>query len=199
MAVLWILGEAKSGKSELAEEIFTRLPGRKFYIGTFPRTPEHMDAIRKHAERRPEDWELIEVTDRLDLATEVIKRSGRDRVTATLLDGWGVCVEQRALEWGKENVDVTMADETRFIDEIYREYCRLATSCDYLIVVDHISPEAPTLADYERNRVAWRMRTVVTRCISEADKVIYHDREDVSHRDTSYVEQVAAEMISSHR
>jgi len=32
MTVLWIVGEAKSGKSELAEEIFARLPGKKFYI-----------------------------------------------------------------------------------------------------------------------------------------------------------------------
>ena len=154
-----------------------------------------MDAIKKHADRRPGDWGLVEVTDRLDVATEAIGRSCKDEVVATLLDGFGVYVEQRALEWGKENMNVTMADETRFVDEIYREYCRLAGSCPYLIVVDHVSAEAPTLVDYESNRRVWRLRAVVSRCIADADKVIYHDREDVSHKDTSYVEQVAAEMI----
>jgi adenosyl cobinamide kinase/adenosyl cobinamide phosphate guanylyltransferase len=33
MSVLWVLGEAKSGKSELGEAIFARLPGTKVYIG----------------------------------------------------------------------------------------------------------------------------------------------------------------------
>jgi len=56
VSVLWILGEAKSGKSELAEEIFHRLPGRKLYIGTLPKTPENAEQMRKHAERRPQDW-----------------------------------------------------------------------------------------------------------------------------------------------
>ncbi len=37
MVVLWILGESKSGKSKLAEAIFSLLPGEKFYIGTLPR------------------------------------------------------------------------------------------------------------------------------------------------------------------
>ena len=52
MGVLWILGEAKSGKSELAEEIFARLPGKNFYIGTLPRTHRWMSTIKKHADRR---------------------------------------------------------------------------------------------------------------------------------------------------
>lgn len=65
MSTLWILGEAKSGKSELAEEIFARLPGKKFYIGTLPRIPRWMDTIKKHVDKRPEDWKLIEVTDKM--------------------------------------------------------------------------------------------------------------------------------------
>ncbi len=52
MSVLWIPGEAKSGKSELAEATFVRLPVQKFYIATLPGTPENMDTIKKHVERR---------------------------------------------------------------------------------------------------------------------------------------------------
>ena len=74
--VLWILGEAKSGKSELAEAIFARLPGKKFYIGTLPRTSKNMGTIKKHVDQRPKDWELIEITDKLDVASESITRSG---------------------------------------------------------------------------------------------------------------------------
>jgi len=195
MNVLWIIGAAKSGKSELAEEILIRLPGKKFYIGTLPRIPKWMDTIKKHADRRPKEWELIEITDELDEATESIERSSKHEVVAILLDGWGVYIERRASQWGQENTDVTMVDETRFVDEIYREYCRLTSVCHYLIVVDHILAQAPTLADYELDRIVWRMRTVVSRCIAEADKVIYHDAEDVSHKDKSYVEQMASKMI----
>jgi len=196
MSVLWIIGEAKSGKSELAEEFFARFPGRKIYIGTLPRIPRWMDTIKKHADRRPKDWQLIEITDKLDVATESIWQISKNEVIATLLDGWGVYVEQRALQWDKENMNVTMVDETRFVDEIYREYCELVSVCHYLIVVDHISAQAPTIADYELDRIAWRMRAVVSRCIAEADKVIYHDVEDVSHKDKSYVERIAGEMIA---
>jgi len=183
MSVLWIIGEAKSGKSELAEEIFSRLPGNKFYIGTLPRTPRWMDTIKKHAARRPKDWELIEITDRLDAATELIELRSKHGTVAVLLDGFGVYVERRASQWSKENMDIAMTDEKRFVDQIHSEFCRLVSVCHYLIVVDHISADAPTLADYELNHVTWRIRAVISRCITKADKVIYHDMEEVSHED----------------
>ncbi|MBM3241029.1 hypothetical protein FJZ31_32500 [Candidatus Poribacteria bacterium] len=196
MSVLWIIGEAKSGKSELAEEFFARFPGKKFYIGTLPRILRWMDTIKKHADRRPKDWQLIEITDKLDVATELIRQSRKNEMIAVLLDGYGVYVGQRTLQWDNENTNVTMVDETRFVDEIYREYRELVNVCHYLIVVDHISAQAPTIVDYELDRIAWRMRAVVSRCIAEADKVIYHDVEDVSHKDRSYVERIAGEMIA---
>jgi len=195
MSILWILGEAKSGKSELAEEIFARLPGKKFYIGTLPRTPRWMSTIKKHAARRPKSWKLIEITDNMDVATELIRQSSKRETVSTLLDGWGVYLRRRALQWGEENVNVTMADEMLFIDQIYAEYRRLVDVCHYLIVVEHISAKSPTPVDYKLDSVTWRVRAVVSRCIAEADKVIYHDIEDVSHKDKRYVERIANEMI----
>ena len=105
-------------------------------------------------------------------------------------------MEQRALRWGEKNVNATMAEETLFVDQIYREYRRLVDACHYLIVVEHISAEAPTQADYESNPVTWRVRAVVSRCIAEADRVIYHDKEDVSYKDRRFVEQTANVMIT---
>lgn len=195
MSVLWILGEAKSGKSELAEEFFACLPGTKFYIGTLPRVPQWMDMIKKHADRRPKDWELIEITDKLEMATESIRRHSKKETIVTLLDGWGVYARCRASQWDRENTEVAIADETRFVEEIYSEYRRLVRVCDYLIVVAHVSAQAPTAPDYESDRIAWRVRAVTGHCIAEADKVIYHDAEDVSHEDKGYVRRVASEMI----
>lgn len=40
------------------------------------------------------------------------------------------------------------------------------------------------------------MRAVVSRCIAEADRVIYHDKEDVSYKDRRFVEQTANVMIT---
>ncbi len=188
MSVLWILGEAKSGKSELAEEIFAHLPGKKFYIGTLPRTPRWMEAIRKHTERRPKDWKLIEITDRLDVATESIGRSAEDEAVATLLDGWGVYARCRASRWDRD-------DEAGFVNEIYSEYRRLVDVCDHLIVVAHVSAHPPSASDYESDPITSRVRAATARCIAEADRVIYHDVEDVSHEDESYIKRMVGELV----
>ena len=195
-SVLWILGAAKSGKSELAEAIFARLQGKKFYIGTLPRTPENMDTIKKHVDQRPKDWELIEITDKLDVATESIRQSSKSEATAALLDGWGVYARCRASQWGKDGKELTTTGETRFVDNVYSEYRRLLSVCDYLIVVAHVSAYPPAASDYELDRITFRVRAVTSRCIAEADKVIYHDVEDVSHKDKGYVEQIASEIIA---
>lgn len=199
MKVLWILGEGKSGKSELAEEIFAHLPGKKFYIGTLPRIPRWMDMIKKHSDRRPKDWELIEITNKLEVATRSIGRSSKDEVVATLLDGWGVYARCRASEWSKDSAEPTAPGETRFVEEICSEYRRLAVVCDYLIIVAHVSAHPPTASNYELDRITSRVRGVTSRCIAEADKVIYHDMEDVSHKDEIYVEQIASQMITQSR
>jgi adenosyl cobinamide kinase/adenosyl cobinamide phosphate guanylyltransferase len=195
MTALWVVGEAKSGKSELAEEFFARLPGKKFYIGTLPRTPRWMEAIRKHAERRPEDWQLIEITDELDVATESIRYNSKNEVVAVLLDGWGVYARCRTSQWSKENAEPSVADATRFVQEIYAEYGRLVNVCDYLVIVAHISAHPPTASDYESDRITSRVRALSSRCIAEADKVIYHDLEDVSDKDKTYIERIVSEMV----
>ena len=196
MSVLWILGEAKSGKSELAEEIFAHLPGKKYYIGTLPRIPKYMDMIKKHSKRRPKDWELIEITNRLDSATRLIDGVSKNQVVATLLDGWGAYVTHRASKWGEENPNLTIAGEAYFVGQVSAEYHRLAGVCCYLIIVAHVSAHFPTASDYKSDPVAWRVRAVTNRCIRKADKVIYHDSENASCKDEKYVKKIARFMIA---
>jgi len=190
MSVLWILGEAKSGKSELGEEIFLRLPGRKVYIGTLPRTLENAETIRKHGQRRPRNWELIEITDDLSVATCAIESRG-PKMPTVLLDGLGVYVQECAQQWAGRHRGLTLEAETPFVETIHRAYVDLASKCAYLIVVDHLSADPPSPADYRADPARWRLREVVTRCLAAADHVIYHDRADVTHTDTRFVEEVA--------
>jgi hypothetical protein len=100
------------------------------------------------------------------------------------------------VQWDREHPESTLTDEDRFVDEVYSGYSQLVQACRHLIVVDHISAEAPTPDDYQSNRVAWRVRAVVRRCLAHADKVIYHDREDVTHKDRAYIEQTVDEMMA---
>jgi len=193
MSVLWILGEAKSGKSELGEEIFHRLPGRKLYIGTLPKTPENAEQIRKHAERRPQDWKLIEITDDLSVATCAIENLGAEGA-AVLLDGFGVYVQERSRRW--EHPGLTLEAEAPFVDAIYRAFAALANRCGYLVVVDHVLADPPTAADYALDPARWRLREAVTRCRADADHVIYHDRTDVTYADAGFVAEIAALLMA---
>lgn len=191
MSVLWILGEAKSGKSELGEGIFHRLPGRKLYIGTLPKTPENAEQIRKHDERRPRGWELIEITDDLSVATRVTEENGLSGEAAVLLDGFGVYVQGCARRWESEHSQLTIQAEAPFVEAVRAEYAALASRCAHLVVVDHISADPPAVSDYAGNPARWRLREVVTRCRAGADHVIYHDRTDVTHTDGGFVDEIA--------
>jgi adenosylcobinamide kinase/adenosylcobinamide-phosphate guanylyltransferase len=58
-----ILGGARSGKSALAERLATESSGRVIYVATAALVEEDLEMerrIRRHRERRPERWQLIE-------------------------------------------------------------------------------------------------------------------------------------------
>jgi adenosyl cobinamide kinase/adenosyl cobinamide phosphate guanylyltransferase len=196
MSVLWILGEAKSGKSELGEGIFARLPAARFYIGTLLRTPDSMHAISRHVASRPTEWATVEVTDSLSAATHRLRGTNAGEPVAVLLDGWAVYLERSAVQWGQDRTPDTEADELEFVERLSREFRELVSACRHLIVVDHISPYPPTKEDYRAGPVRWRMRAVVRRCIGDSGEVIYHDREDVTHEDEAYVRHIANTMTA---
>ncbi|MCD6351740.1 MAG: bifunctional adenosylcobinamide kinase/adenosylcobinamide-phosphate guanylyltransferase [Armatimonadetes bacterium] len=196
MPCLWILGEAKSGKSELAEEIFARLPGVKLYIGTLPRTPENLATIEKHAERRPDDWHLVEVSTSLTPACDWLRaRAGE---VCVLLDGWGVYAGARACRWLAGHDTPIEAGLEAFADEVVAEYRRLAEAAAYLIVVAHVAARFPASDELAEDPARALVRAATYRCMSQAEEVIYHDAASVSHEDEEFVEAMAARLRGLH-
>jgi adenosylcobinamide kinase/adenosylcobinamide-phosphate guanylyltransferase len=64
-----ITGGARSGKSELAEEMAFDWKGKVHYLATMARwldDPEGAKRIEKHRRRRPKDWDTIEAPQSLD-------------------------------------------------------------------------------------------------------------------------------------
>ncbi len=80
----------------------------------------------------------------------------------------------------------------RIMEKIYEEYSHLARKSDYLIVVAHVSAYPLKSLKYDNGDI---VRITTGRCIAEADKIIYHDIEDVSHKDKEYVMSVSEEII----
>ncbi len=196
MPALWILGEAKSGESELAEAIFARLPGRKLYIGTLPRRPENMETIRKHAKRRPPDWGLVEITDTLAPAVDWVRAAG-DPV-AVLLDGWGVYATARAARWtlGANDQTPSQTDLEAFADAVFAEYNALSAACAYLVVA-HVAARCPSAQEIATDPRRALVRAATVRCMSTAEEIIRHDEVDVTHEDTEYVETTTRRLIAA--
>ncbi len=228
MATLWILGEAKSGKSELAEAIFELLPGRKLYVGTLPPTPENVPTIQKHRARRPADWALVEVEDDLRPAVEWVERAkaeagpGEEQgggcrrgqsakwrqeartaaaagQVAVLLDGWGVYAHARARRWLAEGGGYDEGAIAAFSQEVYDDYRRLAEAADFLVIVGHVAARHPTAEELRENPERALVRAATARCMAEAEEVIYHDRTDVTDRDTDFVRGMAERLKAAAR
>ena len=70
-----VLGGARSGKSEVAEQLAARLPSPVLYFATAHVADDDLAArVAVHRDRRPSDWKTIE--SRIDLVTAL--RSNRD-------------------------------------------------------------------------------------------------------------------------
>ncbi len=131
----------------------------------------------------------------MSVATRAIDSRGV-AATAVLLDGFAVYVQERAQRWEREHSYSTIEAEAPFVDAICAEYAALARRCTHLVVVDHISPDPPSPAEYALDPARWRLREVVTCCRAGADHVIPHDRADVTHTDVSFVEGIAKLLIA---
>jgi adenosyl cobinamide kinase/adenosyl cobinamide phosphate guanylyltransferase len=57
----FVLGIAGSGKSQYAEQLVAGYPGSAVYCGTLPLIAYYSDTIRRHRERRPSTWGLVEL------------------------------------------------------------------------------------------------------------------------------------------
>lgn len=85
-----ITGPARSGKSELAEELAKSLPQQIIYVATAKEDPSDLEwqaRINNHRLRRPEDWITREVTEDL---SHIIREA--DSSTCLLIDSLGTWV-----------------------------------------------------------------------------------------------------------
>ena len=88
-----MLGGARSGKSEVGERLLAALPPPRTFVGTWVddgSDADMTDRVAIHRQRRPQDWELVEVSDG-DLAATVASIQG-----SVLVDGLGTWVTQVA-------------------------------------------------------------------------------------------------------
>ncbi len=86
MALTFLIGGARSGKSGLAVEICERHPGAVTYLATAPRLDADMDRrIDRHRAERPGDWRTIE--EQFELV-EAVEAAGDDALIIDCLTLW---------------------------------------------------------------------------------------------------------------
>jgi len=150
-----VLGGARSGKSEVAEQRLIGLPGPRTFVATWATDPADADMVERvagHRRRRPPDWAVVEVEDG-DLSGSVAPLGG-----SVLVDGLGTWVAQlpgfaadgRALVdvlTRREGPTVVVSDEVglgvhpesaagrRFRDELGRVNREVADGADEVLLV----------------------------------------------------------------
>lgn len=93
MALTFITGGVRSGKSRLARSIAERHDGPVTYVATArgdANDPEFAERIRRHRSERPAHWETIETAGEteIDLAAELARRGARELLLIDSLGTW---------------------------------------------------------------------------------------------------------------
>jgi len=84
-----VTGATRSGKSEWAENLAMRSQKNVIYIATATRYPDDAEweaRLQKHSDRRPENWQTLEVP--IALATSILEINGDAYI---LVDSLGTC------------------------------------------------------------------------------------------------------------
>lgn len=99
--VLLVTGPASSGKSEWAETLATKMNQAVIYVATSvadPQDPQWQEKIKKHALRRPQSWQLLEVP--VDLAATIQAAQADNCLLIESLGTWVAnCLEQPEPNW----------------------------------------------------------------------------------------------------
>ena len=112
-----VVGPRRSGKSAFAEQLLRERFEFVTYVGTLPRQPDFLDRIRKHADRRPPRWSVVEVAGSLPAVAPAVVPA---RSEALLLDGLAVLVAYRALRARGPEGHVPPSSRVEFLTELAR-------------------------------------------------------------------------------
>lgn len=122
--IILITGASRSGKSEWAETLATQLNQPIIYIATAKVDPtdlEWMNRIQKHSDRRPENWQTLEIPIDLALAVRTVRSAGSN-TCCLLIDSLGTWVanllEVEDSEWDEISTEFLSSLRTSTINII---------------------------------------------------------------------------------
>ncbi|QFZ91082.2 bifunctional adenosylcobinamide kinase/adenosylcobinamide-phosphate guanylyltransferase [Synechococcus elongatus] len=99
-----VTGPSRSGKSEWAEELAHQSQQKVIYIATAqvdPEDPEWCDRISQHQQRRPTDWQTLNIQD--ELATVIATASDRDCLLIDSLGTWvAAYLDKTETDWNQQ-------------------------------------------------------------------------------------------------
>ena len=115
--LVFILGGARSGKSDFAQRIAQKSGGRVLFVATAePGDDEMRNRIQKHIESRPTDWSTLE--EPVDLETAI--RSSSDGYDTLLIDCLTLWVSNFLINHEQEaNVESLILDKAKTLLELY--------------------------------------------------------------------------------
>jgi adenosylcobinamide kinase / adenosylcobinamide-phosphate guanylyltransferase len=113
-----VTGATRSGKSEWAELMAMRSQKSVIYIATATRYPDDAEwesRLQKHCDRRPENWQTIEVP--IALAQSILEIKGDSYILVDSLGTWlANLIEENEESWTKIENDLLQAIQACAVD-----------------------------------------------------------------------------------
>ncbi|PZV15312.1 MAG: bifunctional adenosylcobinamide kinase/adenosylcobinamide-phosphate guanylyltransferase [Pseudanabaena sp.] len=113
-----VTGATRSGKSEWAELLATRSQKPVIYIATATRYPDDAEweaRLQKHSDRRPENWQTLEVP--IALAKSILEIKVDSYILIDSLGTWlANLLEEDELAWGKIEAELVQAIQSCTVD-----------------------------------------------------------------------------------
>ncbi|WP_201322184.1 bifunctional adenosylcobinamide kinase/adenosylcobinamide-phosphate guanylyltransferase [Pseudanabaena sp. lw0831] len=113
-----VTGATRSGKSEWAEHLAMRSQKNVIYIATATRYPDDAEwesRLQKHCDRRPENWQTLEVP--ITLAKSILEIKGNYYILVDSLGTWlSNLLKEDELAWSKIEIELLQAIQSCAVD-----------------------------------------------------------------------------------
>ena len=166
-----VLGGARSGKSEFAEQLVSEAPGPITYVATAAVGDEEMrQRIDIHRQRRPATWRTVEETHWLP---EVLDRYGREP-GIILIDCMTVWTTNLLLDESLPHEGASDMEKEQFILQQAKFLAQQAVACTSKVVVVANEVGLGVVPPYPLGRLFRDVAGRVNRCLAEkADQVYF--------------------------